>query len=56
MSKVDWKGIYNRYRPLIDRIATRGELTDLISEMHGELGTSHAYVFGGDFRHPPHIL
>ena len=50
MSRVDWKGIYNRYRPLLDRIATRGELTDLISEMHGELGTSHAYVFGGDFR------
>lgn len=54
MSKINWQGIYNRYRPLVDRIATRGELTDLISEMHGELGTSHAYVFGGDFRHTPH--
>lgn len=54
MSKVDWKGIYNRYRPLADRIATRGELSDLIAEMHGELGTSHAYVFGGDFRPIPH--
>jgi len=53
MSKVDWKGIYNRYRPLVDRIATRGELTDLIAEMHGELGTSHTYVFGGDFRQTP---
>jgi len=54
MSKVDWKGIYNRYRPLVDRLATRGELSDLIAEMHGELGTSHAYVFGGDFRQTPH--
>lgn len=54
MSKVDWKGIYGRYRPLLDRIATRGDLADLIGEMHGELGSSHAYVFGGDFRHPPH--
>ncbi|HUX79491.1 MAG TPA: S41 family peptidase, partial [Alphaproteobacteria bacterium] len=53
MSKVDWNGIYKRYRPLLDRIATRGELSDLISEMHGELGTSHAYVFGGDFRYSP---
>lgn len=53
MSKVDWKGIYNRYRPLVDRIGTRGELTDLIAEMHGELGTSHTYVFGGDFRQTP---
>ncbi|MBA3813767.1 MAG: PDZ domain-containing protein [Alphaproteobacteria bacterium] len=54
MSKVDWKGIYNRYRPLVERISTRGELTDLIAEMHGELGTSHAYVFGGDFRQTPY--
>lgn len=54
MSKVDWKGIYTRYRPLVDRIATRGELSDLIAEMHGELGTSHAYVFGGDFRPTAH--
>lgn len=53
MSKVDWQGIYKRYRPLLDRLATRGELTDLIAEMHGELGTSHAYVFGGDLRYPP---
>ncbi|MBS0272239.1 MAG: PDZ domain-containing protein [Proteobacteria bacterium] len=53
MSKVNWNSIYKRYHPLLNRIATRGELTDLISEMHGELGTSHAYVFGGDFRFPP---
>lgn len=53
MSKVDWKGIYKRYHPLVERVSTRGELTDLISEMHGELGTSHAYVFGGDFRPSP---
>lgn len=53
MSKVDWDGIYMRYRPLLNRISTRGELSDLISEMHGELGSSHAYVFGGDFRQPP---
>jgi len=52
MSKVNWDQIYKRYRPLIDRIATRGELTDLISEMHGELGTSHTYAFGGDLRQP----
>jgi tricorn protease len=53
MSKVDWDGIYKRYRPLLDRIATRGELSDLIAEMHGELGSSHAYVFGGDIRPSP---
>ena len=33
--------------------ATRGELSDLIWEMQGELGTSHAYEMGGDHRRPP---
>ncbi len=49
MSKINWNGIYKRYRPLVDRIMSRDELSDLIAEMHGELGSSHAYVFGGDF-------
>lgn len=53
MSKIDWDSIYKCYHPLLKRVATRGDLTDLIAEMHGELGTSHAYVFGGDYRTPP---
>ena len=35
--------------------ATRGELSDLIWEMQGELGTSHAYEMGGDHRKPPAV-
>ncbi len=53
LSKVDWQGILDRYLPLVDRVATRGELSDLIWEMQGELGTSHAYELGGDYRRPP---
>jgi tricorn protease len=53
MSKVDWQAVYDRYLPLVDRIATRGEFSDLMWEMQGELGTSHAYEFGGDHRRPP---
>ncbi len=53
MSGVDWSAVYHRYAPLVERIATRGELSDLIWEMQGELGTSHAYEFGGDLRQPP---
>ena len=37
------------------RVATRGELSDLIWEMQGELGTSHAYEMGGDHRKPPAV-
>jgi tricorn protease len=49
----DWRAIYRRYEPLLDRVASRAEFSDLLNEMQGELGTSHAYVFGGDFRPEP---
>lgn len=54
MSKIDWEKVFKRYSPLIDRIATRGEFSDLIWEMQGELGTSHCYEMGGDYRPEPH--
>ncbi|MFJ8104674.1 S41 family peptidase [Streptomyces sp. NPDC096132] len=41
---VDWDGVLDRYRPLLDRVATRDDLVDVLWEVHGELGTSHAYV------------
>jgi tricorn protease len=53
MSMIDWQKVYKRYLPLLDRISTRSELNDLIWEMQGELGTSHAYTFGGDVKRPP---
>lgn len=53
MSQVDWQQIYQRYYPLIDRVSTRSEFSDLMWEMQGELGTSHAYEFGGDYQPPP---
>ncbi len=55
MSGVDWEATYRRYEPLLDRVSTRGELSDLIWEMQGELGTSHAYEMGGDHRKPPQV-
>jgi tricorn protease len=55
MSGVDWKRVYTRYEPLLDRISCRSELSDLLWEMQGELGTSHAYEMGGDYRMAPHM-
>ena len=55
MSGVDWAAVYARYQPLVARVATRGELSDLVWEMQGELGTSHAYEMGGDHRKPPAV-
>ncbi|HEX6498606.1 MAG TPA: S41 family peptidase [Micromonosporaceae bacterium] len=54
MAGVDWQGVYRRYRPLADLVATRSELSDLLWELQGELGTSHAYERGGEYRRPPH--
>ncbi len=50
MSGVDWDVVRDRYLPLVDRIASRAEFSDLVWEMQGELGTSHAYEYGGDLR------
>ncbi|MFD7280281.1 S41 family peptidase [Streptomyces sp. NPDC059862] len=44
MNGVDWAGVLDRYRPVLDRIATHDDLVDLLWEVQGELGTSHAYV------------
>lgn len=52
MSKVDWDVVHKRYAALLPRINSRTELSDLIWEMQGELGTSHAYEMGGDYRQP----
>jgi tricorn protease len=55
MSGVDWAAVRQRYLPLLPRVSTRGELSDLIWELQGELGTSHAYEMGGDHRRPPAV-
>lgn len=51
MSGVRWQEIGEKYRPLLEHVGSRAELSDLIWEMQGELGTSHAYEYGGDY--PP---
>ena len=53
MGGVDWPSIHDRYRDLVDRVASRAEFSDLLWEMQGELGTSHAYELGGDYRPAP---
>ncbi|MBP2370945.1 S41 family peptidase [Pseudonocardia parietis] len=46
MAGVDWAAETARYRPLVDRVGSHDDLLDLLWELHGELGTSHAYVIG----------
>jgi tricorn protease len=49
---LDWKGIRDRYLPLVDRVSDRNELNDVIAQMVGELSTLHIFVHGGDARQP----
>lgn len=44
MNGLDWAAVVARYRPLVSRLASHDELVDLLWEVNGELGTSHAYV------------
>ncbi|MCC9145075.1 MULTISPECIES: S41 family peptidase [unclassified Arthrobacter] len=44
MGGLDWEGVHTRYRPLVENLGSHDDLVDLLWEMHGELGTSHAYV------------
>ena len=50
MHGVNWDAMYEKYLPLIDRLTTRGELSDLIGRYVGELSALHTSVRGGDFR------
>jgi tricorn protease len=53
MGQVDWLAVHDRYLTLVDRVSSRAEFSDLMWEMQGELGTSHCYELGGDYRQEP---
>jgi tricorn protease len=44
MAGQDWESVHARYRPVVERLGSHDDLVDLLWELHGELGTSHAYV------------
>lgn len=50
MHGLDWKAIHDKYRPLVDYVNHRVDLTYIIGEMIGELSVGHTYVGGGDFK------
>ncbi|GAA2597888.1 hypothetical protein GCM10010304_51350 [Streptomyces roseoviolaceus] len=55
MCGIDWAGVLDQYRPLVERVASPDEFADLMREVLGELGTSHAYVTAARRNEgPPH--
>jgi tricorn protease len=50
MHGVDWAAIKAKYLPLVERVTDRSELSDILSQMVGELSALHIFVRGGDTR------
>lgn len=53
MHGVDWNAVLKKHLPLVDRVTSREELSDLIGWMVGELSVLHTSVRGGDMRPGP---
>lgn len=45
---IDWDAIYQQYRPLVDHVGRREDLTALMVEMIAELQVGHNRTGGGD--------
>ncbi|GGM04373.1 hypothetical protein GCM10010129_54920 [Streptomyces fumigatiscleroticus] len=55
MCGIDWSAVLDQYRPLVERVASPDDFADLLREVLGELGTSHAYVMPARRNEgPPH--
>ncbi|GAB4099507.1 S41 family peptidase [Sinomonas halotolerans] len=52
MAGADWTEIGERYREIVPRLGSHDDLLDLLWELHGELGTSHAYVIPATVTEP----
>ncbi|WP_433253163.1 S41 family peptidase [Streptosporangium sp. CA-135522] len=52
MADVEWDTVLEEYRPLVERVATADDFADLLWEVVGELGSSHAYVDAAPWGHP----
>jgi tricorn protease len=42
MAGVDWATMADRYRPLLERVGSADDLRDVLWELQGEMGSSHA--------------
>lgn len=55
MHGVDWAAMRERYRPMLEHVRHRADLTYVIGEMISELNVGHAYIGGGDYPKPERI-
>jgi tricorn protease len=50
MHGVDWNAMRDKYLPLVDRVTSRVELSDVLGQLVSELSALHIFVRGGDVR------
>ncbi|MFA6482879.1 MAG: PDZ domain-containing protein [Bacteroidales bacterium] len=55
MHGVDWKAMHDKYKPLVQYVRHRSDLSYLFGEMIGELNIGHAYVNNGERPMPERI-
>jgi tricorn protease len=55
VGQVDWPAVRKRYETLLPHVTHRFDLTYLLGEMAGELGSGHTYVGGGDAPKPERV-
>lgn len=49
MHGYDWKALREQYRPWLQHVTHRSDLTYVLTELISELNIGHTYVDGGDF-------
>lgn len=50
---INSRELFEKHLPLVERVTDRDELSDLISNLVGELSALHTFVYGGDLRRSP---
>lgn len=53
MHGVDWNAMRTKYAPLVDRVTERGELSEIMAQMVGELSLLHSQIAPGEVRRGP---
>ena len=53
MDGADWDRITRHYSELLPLVGSRDDLTYLLTELLGELGRSHMFLYGAEDLSPP---
>lgn len=56
MDGQDWHAMTSWYEPVLERVVTDDDFQDMMWEVVGELGTSHAYISGPVYKADPPML